>query len=61
MERKVVITGMGIWSCLGTTLDEVRDSLYSGKSGIVFSQGCRFPFTVVCGCSTSRPEAVHPA
>ncbi|MDO4162980.1 MAG: beta-ketoacyl-[acyl-carrier-protein] synthase family protein [Bacteroides sp.] len=37
MERKVVITGMGLWSCLGTTLDEVRDSLYSGKSGIVFS------------------------
>ena len=38
MERKVVITGMGIWSCLGTTLEEVRDSLYTGKSGIVFSQ-----------------------
>lgn len=38
MERKVVITGMGIWSCLGTTLDEVRDSLYTGRSGIVFSQ-----------------------
>ena len=37
MERKVVITGMGIWSCLGTTLDEVRQSLYTGKSGIVFS------------------------
>ena len=34
MER-VVITGMGIWSCLGTTLDEVRDSLYNGRSGIV--------------------------
>lgn len=29
---------MGIWSCLGTTLDEVRDSLYEGRSGIVFSQ-----------------------
>lgn len=28
---------MGIWSCLGTTLDEVRDALYSGKSGIVLS------------------------
>lgn len=28
---------MGIWSCLGTTLDEVRDSLYTGRSGIVFS------------------------
>lgn len=37
MERKVVITGMGIWSCLGTTLEEVRDSLYSGKSGIILS------------------------
>ena len=38
MERRVVITGMGIWSCIGTTLDEVRQSLYEGKSGIVFSQ-----------------------
>lgn len=36
MERRVVITGMGIYSCLGTTLDEVRDSLYTGKSGIIF-------------------------
>ena len=33
--NRVVITGMGIWSCLGTSLDEVRDSLYQGKSGIV--------------------------
>ena len=36
--NRVVITGMGIWSCLGTTLDAVRDALYQGKSGIVFSQ-----------------------
>ncbi len=27
---------MGIYSCLGKTLDEVRESLYTGKSGIVF-------------------------
>ena len=27
---------MGIYSCLGKTLDEVRDALYAGKSGIVF-------------------------
>lgn len=33
--RRVVITGMGIWSCLGHSLDEVRDALYTGKSGIV--------------------------
>ena len=26
---------MGIWSCLGKSLDEVRDSLYTGKSGII--------------------------
>lgn len=38
MERRVVITGMGIWSCLGKTLDDVRDALYKGKSGIRFSQ-----------------------
>lgn len=38
MERRVVITGLGIWSCLGTNLDEVRQSLYEGKSGIIFSQ-----------------------
>lgn len=25
---------MGIWSCLGTTLEEVKNSLYSGKSGV---------------------------
>ena len=36
--NRVVITGMGIWSCLGVTLDEVRDSLYKGKSGIVLDQ-----------------------
>ena len=49
MEKRVVITGMGIWSCLGVTLDEVRQSLYDGKSGIIYSQermdaGFRSPF-----------------
>lgn len=38
MNRRVVITGMGIWSCLGTDIDSVTQSLFSGKSGIVFSQ-----------------------
>ena len=33
--QRIVITGMGIWSCLGTGLEEVRDALYKGKSGIV--------------------------
>ena len=38
MGKRVVITGMGIWSCLGRTLDDVRESLYKGKSGIVSSK-----------------------
>lgn len=32
--KRVVITGMGIWSCLGTTIEEVKESLYNGKSGV---------------------------
>ncbi len=34
MSRRVVITGMGIYSCIGTSLEEVKQSLYEGKSGI---------------------------
>lgn len=33
--NRVVITGMGIYSCIGKNLDEVKDSLYKGKSGII--------------------------
>ncbi|MDR6843400.1 beta-ketoacyl-[acyl-carrier-protein] synthase family protein [Flavobacterium granuli] len=36
MNKRVVITGMGIYSCIGISLDEVKDSLYQGKSGISF-------------------------
>jgi 3-oxoacyl-[acyl-carrier-protein] synthase-1 len=32
---RVVITGLGVYSCIGKSLDEVRDSLFQGKSGIV--------------------------
>jgi len=34
MRRRVVITGMGIYSCIGKNLEEVTKSLYDGKSGI---------------------------
>jgi 3-oxoacyl-[acyl-carrier-protein] synthase-1 len=33
-KRRVVITGMGIWSCLGKNKEEVETSLREGKSGI---------------------------
>jgi 3-oxoacyl-[acyl-carrier-protein] synthase-1 len=36
MASRVVITGMGIYSVIGKNLDEVRDSLYHGRSGIIF-------------------------
>ena len=38
MERRVVVTGMGIWSCLGTNLEDVKTSLYEGRSGIGIEQ-----------------------
>jgi 3-oxoacyl-[acyl-carrier-protein] synthase-1 len=34
MSRRVVITGRGIVSCIGNTLDEVADALRQGKSGV---------------------------
>ena len=36
--KRVVITGMGIWSCLGTDKETVKASLYEGKSGIGLDQ-----------------------
>ncbi len=38
MNRRVVITGLGIWSCLGNNIEEVRNSLFKGKSGIGLEQ-----------------------
>lgn len=36
--RRVVVTGMGVVSCLGNTLDEVTTSLREQKSGIRFNE-----------------------
>jgi len=36
--RRVVVTGMGIISCIGNSLTEVLESLKAGKSGITFSE-----------------------
>lgn len=36
--RRVVITGMGIYSCLGSNKEEVTTSLREGKSGIVIDE-----------------------
>ena len=36
--RRVVVTGLGIVSCLGNSKDEVKDSLFEGRSGISFNE-----------------------
>lgn len=36
MNHRVVITGMGIYSCLGIGKEAVSDSLFKGQSGIAF-------------------------
>ena len=32
--RRVVVTGIGIYSCIGKNIDDVAKSLYEGRSGI---------------------------
>jgi len=32
--NRVVITGMGVYSTIGKSIDEVKESLYNGKSGV---------------------------
>ncbi|TYB78576.1 beta-ketoacyl-[acyl-carrier-protein] synthase family protein [Bizionia myxarmorum] len=48
--RRVVITGMGIYSCIGENLETVKQSLYNGDSGIIVDEerkafGYRSPLT----------------
>jgi 3-oxoacyl-[acyl-carrier-protein] synthase-1 len=39
--RRVVVTGMGIVSCIGNSKQEVTESLRQGRSGITFSEEYR--------------------
>ncbi|WP_338732083.1 beta-ketoacyl-[acyl-carrier-protein] synthase family protein [Mangrovimonas cancribranchiae] len=50
MTKRVVITGMGIYSCIGENINKVKESLYNGTSGIVVDEeriafGYRSPLT----------------
>lgn len=57
MDRRVVITGMGIYSCIGTSLDEVKESLYEGKSGIIFDEARKeFGFRSALTGMVPRPD-----
>ena len=55
--RRVVVTGIGIYSCIGENIEEVKQSLYEGKSGIGIdenriSYGYRSPLTGI----VARPQ-----
>lgn len=55
--RRVVITGIGIYSCIGKNIDEVAKSLYGGHSGIGIEAerseyGYRSPLTGI----VARPQ-----
>ncbi len=59
-EKRVVITGMGIWSCIGTSLDEVTASLRAGKCGIGhdpsrIAYGYQTDLTGVVPCPELKP------
>ncbi|NMM47870.1 beta-ketoacyl-[acyl-carrier-protein] synthase family protein [Marinigracilibium pacificum] len=60
MDHRVVITGIGIYSTLGVNLEEVKDSLYNGRSGIGIDQerldmGFRSPLTGVIQTPDLKP------
>ncbi|CAG4995027.1 3-oxoacyl-[acyl-carrier-protein] synthase 1 [Dyadobacter sp. CECT 9275] len=57
MSNRVVITGIGIYSCLGENLGQVTQSLYAGKSGIIFDKARKdFGFRSALTGMVARPD-----
>jgi len=55
--NRVVITGLGIYSCIGKNLAEVKDSLYAGRSGIRFLQERKdFGYVSALSGTVERPN-----
>jgi len=55
--NRVVITGMGIYSTIGKNLEEVTNSLYKGKSGIVIDpERKEFEFRSALTGAIERPN-----
>lgn len=53
--KRVVITGMGIWSCIGQDLQTVTESLQQGRSGIIFDPK-RIEFGLHSGLTGDMPR-----
>lgn len=57
MKRRVVITGMGIWSCIGQDLETVTESLRLGRSGIgVRAERKRYGYNSLLTGIVPRPD-----
>lgn len=57
MKRRVVVTGIGIYSCIGLNQAEVTESLRAGKSGIIFdSERKAFGYRSGLTGTVPRPE-----
>lgn len=55
--NRVVITGIGIYSCIGKDLEEVRESLLHGRSGIVLDEDRKaFGYRSGLTGNIARPE-----
>ena len=53
--KRVVITGMGIWSCIGQDLQTVTESLKTGRSGIIYDSR-RIELGLHCGLVGNVPR-----
>ena len=58
--RRVVVTGMGVWSCIGRNKQEVTESLRVGRSGIGIDEkraeyGYRSPLTGIVETPDLKP------
>lgn len=53
--KRVVITGMGIWSCIGQDLQTVTENLQQGRSGIIFDPK-RIEFGLHSGLTGDMPR-----
>ncbi len=53
--KRVVITGMGIWSCIGQDLQTVTENLKQGRSGIIFDPE-RVKYGLHCGLIGNVPR-----
>jgi 3-oxoacyl-[acyl-carrier-protein] synthase-1 len=53
--KRVVVTGMGVWSCIGQDLQTVTESLKQGRSGIIFDPA-RIEYGLQSGLVANVPK-----